>query len=101
MVVVVCCWILVAGSGLKHCAEMMMKNCVCFAIEILSLFDCVCNVIFIELVIKTILLLGEEHDRLFLWLGEEAVFVAWRGSMRLCAVYLDIVGQHFSFFFGY
>ncbi|KEH23679.1 transmembrane protein, putative [Medicago truncatula] len=60
MVVVVCCWILVAGSGLKHCAEMMMKNCVCVDSE----NDC-------ELVIKTILLLGEEHDRLFLWLGEE------------------------------
>ncbi|RHN46569.1 hypothetical protein MtrunA17_Chr7g0243621 [Medicago truncatula] len=28
MVVVVWCWILVAGSWLKHCAEMMMKNCV-------------------------------------------------------------------------
>ncbi|RHN66616.1 hypothetical protein MtrunA17_Chr3g0093181 [Medicago truncatula] len=92
MVVVVWCWILVAGSGLKHCAEMMMKNCVCvdsendcgvmwfagFAIEILSVCGCACNVIFIELVIKTILLLGEEHDRLFLWLGAEAVL--WLGE---------------------
>lgn len=53
--------------------------------------------------LSRILLLGEEHDSL-LWLGEEAIFVAWRGScfvvwrgsLASCCVHLDIIGQNFD-----